>query len=99
MNNCGGVVAGWGDALRASLCRPGGRRSVGETLCEHPCDGWKSSAFTKATNELTMHDQGQATIDAYLQLKQTRSFMVKDQGYLVASKSVLNRIIGDSKFE
>ena len=55
--------------------------------------------FTKAINELTVRDQSQATIDGYLELKQTRPFVVKDQGYLMAGKSVFNRIIGDSKFE
>ena len=32
-------------------------------------------------------------------MRQTRPFVVKEQGYLVARKSVFNRIIGDSHFE
>src|SRR5690606_16993407 len=32
-------------------------------------------------------------------LRQTRPFIVKNQGYLMPKKSVFNRVIGDSQFE
>ena len=55
--------------------------------------------FKKAINALTVRDKGDAEIRHTIKLRQTRPFMVKDQGYLVAKKSIFNRIIGDSHFE
>ncbi len=55
--------------------------------------------FKKAINDLTVRDKGDAEIRDTIKLRQTRPFVVKDQGYLLAKKSVFNRIIGDSHFE
>ena len=55
--------------------------------------------FKKAINALTVRDKGDAEIRDTIKLRQTRPFVVKDQGYLVPKKSVFNRIIGDSHFE
>ncbi len=55
--------------------------------------------FKKAINALTVHDKGDAEIRDSIKLRQTRPFVAKDQRYLVAKKSVFNRIIGDSQFE
>ena len=55
--------------------------------------------FKKAINELTVQDKGDAEIRDYIKIKQTRPFVVKDQGYLVPKKSVFNRIVGDSHLE
>jgi type III restriction enzyme len=55
--------------------------------------------FKKAINELTVRDKGDAEIRDTIKLRQTRPFVVKDQGYLVPKKSVFNRVIGDSHFE
>ncbi|MEA3396518.1 MAG: DEAD/DEAH box helicase family protein [Chloroflexota bacterium] len=55
--------------------------------------------FKKAINALTVQDKGDAEIRDAIKLRQTRPFVVKDQGYLVPKKSVFNRIIGDSRFE
>lgn len=55
--------------------------------------------FKKAINELTVQDKGDAEIRDYVKLRQTRPFVVKDQGYLVPRKSVFNRIVGDSNLE
>lgn len=55
--------------------------------------------FKKAINELTVQDKGNAEIRDYIKLRQTRPFVVKDQGYLVPKKSVFNRIVGDSHLE
>lgn len=55
--------------------------------------------FKKAINALTVRDKGDAEIRDTIKLRQTRPFVVKDQGYLVPKKSVFNRIIGDSGFE
>ena len=55
--------------------------------------------FKKAINALTVQDKGDAEIRDTIKLRQTRSFVAKDQGYLIPKKSVFNRIIGDSHFE
>lgn len=55
--------------------------------------------FKKAINDLTVQDKGIAEIRDTIKLRHTRPFVVKDQGYLMAKKSVFNRIVGDSHFE
>lgn len=55
--------------------------------------------FKKAINDLTVRDKGDAEIRDAIKLRQTRPFVVKDQGYLMPKKSVFNRVIGDSHFE
>ena len=55
--------------------------------------------FKKAINNLTIMDKGDAKIRDTIKLRQTRPFMTQEQSYLVPSKSVFNRIIGDSKLE
>jgi len=55
--------------------------------------------FKKAINALTVQEKGDAEIRDTIKLRQTRPFVTKDQGYLVPTKSVFNRIIGDSHFE
>ena len=55
--------------------------------------------FKKAINALTVQNKGDAEIRDTIKLRQTRPFVVKDQGYLIPKKSVFNRIIGDSRFE
>jgi type III restriction enzyme len=55
--------------------------------------------FKKAINALTVQDKGDAEIRDTIKLRQTRPFVVKDQGYLIPKKSVFNRIIGDNNFE
>ena len=56
-------------------------------------------SFKRAVNELTVQDKGDARIQDTIKLRQTRPFVVKNQGYLIPSKSVFNRVIGDSQFE
>lgn len=55
--------------------------------------------FKRAINALTVQDRGNAEIRDTLKLRETRPFVVKEQGYLVPRKSLFNRIIGDSDFE
>ena len=55
--------------------------------------------FKQAINKLTVWDKGSAEIRNTIRLRQTRPFVVKEQGYLMPRKSVFNRIIGDSNFE
>jgi len=53
----------------------------------------------KAINDLTVRDKGDAEIRDHIKLRRTRPFVVKDQDYMMAKKSVFNRVIGDSQFE
>ena len=55
--------------------------------------------FKKKINELTVQDKGDAEIKDYIKLRQTRPFVVKEQGYIVPQKSIFNKIIGDSQLE
>ena len=55
--------------------------------------------FKKAINALTVRDRGDAEIRDTIKLRQTRPFVVKDQGYLIPKKSVFNRVIGDNQLE
>ena len=55
--------------------------------------------FKRAINALTIQDKGDAEIRDSIKLRQTRPFVAKEQAYLIPTKSVFNRIIGDSHFE
>ncbi len=55
--------------------------------------------FKKKINDLTIQDKGSAEIRDYIKLRQTRPFVVKDQGFLIAQKSVFNKVVGDSHLE
>ncbi|MGH7781331.1 MAG: hypothetical protein ACREQR_16065 [Candidatus Binataceae bacterium] len=55
--------------------------------------------FKKAINALTIQDKGDAEIRDTIKLRQTRPFVVNEQGYLIPRKSVFNRIIGDNALE
>jgi type III restriction enzyme len=55
--------------------------------------------FKKAINALTVREKGDAEIRDHIKLRETRPFVVKEQGYVVSKKSVFNRTIGDSRFE
>ena len=55
--------------------------------------------FKLAINALTVQDKGDAEIRDKIKLRDTRPFVTKEQGYVVAKKSVFNRIVGDSGFE
>lgn len=56
-------------------------------------------SFRKQINALTVRDKGEAEVQNYIKVSQSRPFVVKDQGYIVPQKSVFNRVVGDSHFE
>ncbi len=56
-------------------------------------------SFKKAINALTVCEKGDAEIRDHIKLRETRPFVVKEQGYVVSKKSVFNRTIGDSRLE
>jgi type III restriction enzyme len=55
--------------------------------------------FKKAINALTVRDKGEAEIRDSIKLRETRPFVVKEQGYIIPKKSIFNRVIGDSHLE
>jgi type III restriction enzyme len=55
--------------------------------------------FKKQINALTVKDKGDAEIRDTIKLRQTRPFVVKEQGYIIPKKSIFNKIIGDSNLE
>ncbi len=57
------------------------------------------STFKKAIDDLTVKDKGSAQIRNFISLRKARPLVVDNQPYLVAQKSVFNKIIGDSRFE
>jgi len=57
------------------------------------------SAFKKAIDDLTIKDKGSAQIRNFISLRKAKPLVADNQPYLVAQKSVFNKIIGDSQFE
>lgn len=55
--------------------------------------------FKKEINQLTIEDKGDAEIQNYIKVSDSRPFVVNDQAYLIPRKSVFNKIVGDSGFE
>ncbi len=55
--------------------------------------------FKRKINDLTVKDEGNVEIRDSIKLRETRPFVVKEQGYLMAKKSVFNKIVGDSHLE
>jgi len=55
--------------------------------------------FKKQINAQTVQERGDAEIRDTIKLRQTRPFIVKEQGYIIPKKSVFNKIIGDSHLE
>lgn len=68
-------------------------------LSEAPATRTVIETFKKAINALTIENKGEAEIRDYIKLRETRPFVVKEQGYLIPRKSVFNKIIGDSGLE
>lgn len=52
-------------------------------------------AFKKAINALTVSDSGNARIEDWIRLKNTRPFRTEDRPYLPARKSVFNKTVGE----
>ncbi|MBM5817845.1 MAG: type III restriction endonuclease subunit R [Cyanobacteria bacterium K_Offshore_surface_m2_239] len=68
-------------------------------LAEPPASRTIFDTFTKAINAITVHDRGGAQIIGQLSLLATRPFLVKPQPFLLPSRSVFNRIVGDRALE
>jgi type III restriction enzyme len=55
--------------------------------------------FKKAINDLTVVDRGTSQVRDRIKMSQSRPYAVKQQGYVLAKKSIFNKIVGDSHFE
>ncbi len=55
--------------------------------------------FRKAINELVVRDKGTTQVRDYIKLSKTRPYVVNEQDYIAAKKSVFNKVIGDNNFE
>lgn len=64
--------------------------SVARTLIE---------TFKAAINALTVEDKGTTEIRDRIKLSRTRPYVAKDQAFLQPTKSLFNKIVGDSHFE
>jgi len=68
-------------------------------LSEVPATKTVMESFKQAINALTVTDRGEAEIRDTIKLRNTRPFVVKEQGYIVPKRSLFNRVIGDSHLE
>jgi type III restriction enzyme len=51
--------------------------------------------FRAAMNALTIHESGSSRIEGQIRLRETRPFRTEPRGFLVANRSVFNRIVGE----
>jgi len=51
--------------------------------------------FRSAMNALTIHESGSSRIEGQIRLRDTRPFRTEPRGFLVANRSVFNRIVGE----
>ncbi|KQC04067.1 MAG: type III restriction endonuclease subunit R [Candidatus Cloacimonas sp. SDB] len=57
------------------------------------------STFKDAISRLTISDSGSAEVKNYIKLRKVKPSIYNNQEYLTPKKSILNKIVGDSKFE
>ncbi|MBC8415490.1 MAG: DEAD/DEAH box helicase family protein [Candidatus Cloacimonetes bacterium] len=57
------------------------------------------STFKDAISKLTISDSGSAEVKNYIKLRKIKPAIYNNQDYLTPKKSILNKIVGDSKFE
>ncbi len=58
-----------------------------------------SSTFKEAISQLTISDSGSAEVKNYIKLRKVKPSVYNNQEYLTPKKSILNKIVGDSRFE
>ena len=56
-------------------------------------------AFKQGINSLIVRDSGEAEIKRYIKISDSRPFVVNDKPFLLAKKSIFNRVVGDFGFE
>jgi type III restriction enzyme len=55
--------------------------------------------FKKAIDEMTVVEKGETVIRGWLSLKKAKSKVVENQPFLIAKKSIFNKVVGDNGFE
>ena len=70
-------------------------RNLSEAMAKHQI----FSSFSLAIAKLTISDTGLAEVKSYVSLRNTKPTVVNNQKYIIAKKSVFNKIIGDNDFE
>jgi type III restriction enzyme len=53
--------------------------------------------FRAAINALTIQDSGTSRIEGHIKLRETRPFRTEQRGFVPATKSVFNKIVGEGK--
>lgn len=56
-------------------------------------------SFKQAINNLTVSDKGTTEIKDTIKISKMRPFTIKMEDYMMPKKSIMNKIVGDSKFE
>ncbi len=74
---------------------PNVHRNLSEAMTTHTL----LETFKRGINNLTVEDKGNAEINGYIKLRDTKPYVAKNQPYVPAGKSVFNYIIGDSGLE
>ncbi len=57
------------------------------------------STFKDAISQLTISDSGSAEVKNYIKLRKVKPSIYNNQEYFTPRKSILNKIVGDSRFE
>jgi type III restriction enzyme len=73
--------------------------NVLRNLSEPAVSGAVSRVFKKAINELTVVDRGTTRIQERIKLSRARPIVVQRQAEMIPTKSIFNRIVGDSGLE
>ncbi len=68
-------------------------------LSEIPVKNVLIETFKAAINDLTVGDKGTTEIRERIKLSRTRPYVTKEQPFLQPSKSLFNKVVGDSHFE
>ncbi len=55
--------------------------------------------FKKEINDLTVGDKGDTEVKNYISVGESKPFVVNNKSFLVPTKSIFNKIVGDSDFE
>lgn len=55
--------------------------------------------FKKEINELTVQDKGDTEIKNYISIGESKPFVVNNKNFLIPTKSIFNKIVGDNDFE
>ena len=76
-----------------------GDLNVLRNLSEPEVSGAVSRVFKKAINDLTVADHGTTRIQERIKLSKARPTVVKRRAEMIPTKSIFNRIVGDSGLE